>query len=237
MAVALYAPKMYGFGDQVGYSAEFLDKLERVLLFTCLLYTAYWVDAPKAAEAAVVDLQLFKDLHIYQMIDQEVANAVIAVFNRHTWYLTQELAVFALCSKRLSNNVKRDLADKLMFFERPVEYRPGKPSLPEVTESSELTDFIGTNSWLVFDILGIKGDWLEKSVTEWEDFPEFLTLQSYIDNLKVVNDTAERGIKLWSDYIGILTSDEAKRQDIVQVVEEHRGKVKARNKAATWQDE
>ena len=168
--------------------------------------------------------------------DPEIADAVIKVFNRHTWYLTEELVSFALSSKRISDESKRDLADKMLLFERPGEYRPGKPSLPKVTEESELVDFIGSNSWLVFDILGLQGDWLVKPVTEWEESPDYLTLKTYIENLKVVNDTAERGIKLWSDFIGILTSNEAKRQDIVQVVEEHRGKIKARNKANIWQN-
>ena len=236
MAVPLYAPKMYGFGEQVGYSPDFLEKLERVLFFKCLLYTAYWVDVPKASEAAYMDLQMFKDLYIYMRFDPEIADAVIKVFNRHTWYLTEELVAFAFCSKRISDESKRDLADKMLLFERPGEYRPGKPSLPKVTEESELVDFIGSNSWLVFDILGLQGDWLVKPVTEWEESPDYLTLKTYIENLKVVNDTAERGIKLWSDFIGILTSNEAKRQDIVQVVEEHRGKIKARNKANIWQN-
>lgn len=232
----MYVPKMYGLGDQVGYSPEVMLKLERVELFTCLLYTEYWMNTSKAAEAALQDLNLFKNLFIYKQFDPELAEVVLTVLSRHTWYLSEELIALAMCSKKLSNQSKQELASKMQSFKRPEEYRPGKPVLPEVSEDSQISDFVGANSWLVLDILGLEGDWLNRPVGEWVDSREFMTFSDYVLNLKVVNDTAERGIKLWSEYIGILTSDEVKRQDLVQVVEEHRGKVKARSKAALWEN-
>ena len=137
----------------------------------------------------------------YKDIDPEVAQIVIGVFDRHTWYLSEEASVLAMCSSKLSDEVKKDLAEKLMSSNKPVEYTPGKPNLPKVSESSQLTDFIGSNSWLVLDILSLRGDWLDKPVAEWESSGEFQTFKTYAKSLKVVNDTAERGIKLWSDYI------------------------------------
>ena len=67
------------------------------------------------------------------------------------------------------------------------------------------------------------------------DIPEFLQFEEYVVHTKVVNDTAERAIKLWSDYLNILTTDEMKREGLVQVVEDHRKRVKGRNKSVAWE--
>ena len=50
--------------------------------------------------------------------------------------------------------------------------------------------------------------------------------------VKVVNDAAERGIKLASDYVQSLTKDSEVRQKIFQAVEWHRNK-KADTKKST----
>jgi len=59
-------------------------------------------------------------------------------------------------------------------------------------------------------------------VTEWDTDPDFIKAADYVRHVRVVNDAAERGVKLCSDYLKILSKDEAIQQNILQVVEEHR---------------
>ena len=40
--------------------------------------------------------------------------------------------------------------------------------------------------------------------------------------LRVTNDTAERGVKLISDFIGHITTSDFELQELLQVVEAHR---------------
>ena len=40
--------------------------------------------------------------------------------------------------------------------------------------------------------------------------------------MRVVNDTAERGVKLFEEYNSLLTNDEEEKQFILQVVEANR---------------
>ena len=80
---------------------------------------------------------------------------------------------------------------------------------------------MGPNSYLIFDILKTEPDWLKLPVAEWKDSQDFCKFLNYVSHVKVVNDTAERGVKLWSDYIHILTKDEIKREGLAQEVEEH----------------
>ena len=55
----------------------------------------------------------------------------------------------------------------------------------------------------------------------WEKFEDFRVFKEYVDNVKVVNDLAERGIKLISDFIH-MAKDEEQVQALLQCVEHHR---------------
>jgi hypothetical protein len=49
-------------------------------------------------------------------------------------------------------------------------YPPGKPIFPEAIikqQAASLESFLGTNSWLIFHLLGIDHAWLNLPVEEW----------------------------------------------------------------------
>ena len=54
-------------------------------------------------------------------------------------------------------------------------------------------------------------------------------------SLLVVNDTAERGIKLNSDYTDCLTKNATERQELLQVVEYHKSKISDEKKSSIKQ--
>ena len=53
------------------------------------------------------------------------------------------------------------------------------------------------------------------SFTSYRDFVKF------VKNISVVNDTAERGVKLIQDFVGI-SSNEKLRQELMLAISEHR---------------
>ena len=71
----------------------------------------------------------------------------------------------------------------------------------------------------------------------WESSPSYQRALCVVHNLKVVNDAAERGVKLGSDFL-----EEAKQEDrwqnILQVVENERKRVpnlrKPKQKSKHW---
>ena len=85
-------------------------------------------------------------------------------------------------------------------------------------------------SHFIFDKFGFSKEWLRKPVEEWKSSPDYLELEDFLRNLLVTNDSAERGIKLVSDYAMCLTKDSEERQKILQVVEEHQSQYKDVNK-------
>lgn len=56
----------------------------------------------------------------------------------------------------------------------------------------------------------------------WPDDEEFKGAERVIMVLSVVNDAAERGVKLIQDFNDILTRDEEQKQFLLQVVQDHR---------------
>ena len=62
---------------------------------------------------------------------------------------------------------------------------------------------------------------MQTPVNVWEMFSDYRKLKTYVWNVSVTNDLAERGIKLTSDFLH-LCRDEEQLQALLQCVEQHR---------------
>ena len=83
-----------------------------------------------------------------------------------------------------------------------------------------LKDFIGSDSWNFFEILGL--DIVNIFNKEgWQTSQQYVDAQEVLKNFRVTNESAERGVKLLADYLG-----RAKKENIfqsyLQVVERDR---------------
>ena len=119
------------------------------------------------------------------------------------------------------------MAKKLHSCER-LEISTGKPTFPVLGQGcsairENLSSLISSKSWLVFQLLGLDGsqDWLQTPASMWKLFAEFRELEKFANNVSVVNDIAERGIHLMSDFIKHCESED-QRQALFQCVEYHR---------------
>ena len=165
-------------------------------------------------DAPINDLEMYKKLKIYSNTDSELAESVLAVLCRHTWYLQEETVPFALFSKKLTGDEKSRLAAKLLTFEseKPVHwdkesdtgkdrYQLGKPILElNLTPETNLFDLLGANSFLLWDILGLDWQWLGDSPAEWDQSPSYQKMREYVCTVKVTNDCAERGVKVGTSW-------------------------------------
>ena len=132
---------------------------------------------------------------------------------------------------------KEKIAKKLHSLKRE-KVNAGKPSFPELDWSGcpdkipDMADLVTTESWLVFDLLSLKGnqDWLQTSCSIWDVFEDYKKLEEYATNLLVCNDLAERGIAMITKFINMVETED-QRQALLQVVEYHRSLVKNENKA------
>ena len=61
--------------------------------------------------------------------------------------------------------------------------------------------------------------WLNLPFTEWHLNEGYNEMKEFVNTVLATNHAAERGIKITSEYIKILTKDHSERQKLLQTVE------------------
>lgn len=87
-----------------------------------------------------------------------------------------------------------------------------------------MEQFIDPNSINFFYKLGLSTSWLEEECISWVRNSSYLECLSIIKKLTVVNDIAERGVKLMQEYNDLFTKNEEQKQFIIQVLDDYRNK-------------
>ncbi|GBN17378.1 hypothetical protein AVEN_91895-1 [Araneus ventricosus] len=135
---------------------------------------------------------------------------IMAVLDR--FHISQRSAVFILeaVTETLGHNI-----DELAINPNTIQrYREDFQKAIE--------DFISQKSLNSLKKLNIDISFLNISPDLWDRDDSYLKSQEIFQNLRVVNDTAERGVKLMQDFNGLLTVDEEQKQFLLQCVEDHR---------------
>ena len=236
MAHTIYAPKMYAWSEQMGYDDDFLQNLEVFVCFVACLFAKHWLEATRGVDAPYNDLNFYKNVVQFAEDFPALSEKVLPVIQRHTWYLTQEVVIFALFSNKVDSDVKQKMAEKLCSLPKPGLYAQGKPVLPVLEPKTELVDLVGENSHFLFHLLGVDSGWLSAEVSLWEENQDYMTMKEFVTTVKVVNDPAERGVKLCQDFLTLLSRQSDVHGDILQVVEQHRTNVHGRNKGELFQN-
>lgn len=91
----------------------------------------------------------------------------------------------------------------------------------------DLSDFVTRKTAQFFRRFQISMDFLETDPANWKSDKNYQDALELVTKLKVVHDTAERGVYLMSTYNQMLTKNEKEMQFILQVVEFYRKKYKS----------
>ncbi|CAI6377454.1 unnamed protein product [Macrosiphum euphorbiae] len=83
-------------------------------------------------------------------------------------------------------------------------------------------DLLGPNSKNVFKRFNIPEIFLKVQPEKWHELEEYQKGKSILNSIKVVNDTAERGVKLMQEYNDKFTTNEDQKQFVLQVVQDCR---------------
>ena len=84
---------------------------------------------------------------------------------------------------------------------------------------TSLADLLGHDSWFTVEILKLDVSFLNLPVFEWEETESYT--QDNKKNIKVLNDSAERAVKLTVNFIDKASSEDH-FQNVLQVVEKER---------------
>ena len=183
------------------------------------------------ADAPWNDLQLYQNLLRYEAVNAIISKSAIRALKLHLWYLTEEMVPLALFSSKVPPEQRRALADKLLAI-KPTSERVtplnrfgtgfGKPVFPSaVTLSTNLADLAGPDSWFTFHILQLNSEFLTYDVADWLQLAAYQASAVNLEALNIINDCAERGVKLSSDFISSAKGEEH-YQNVLQVVEQDR---------------
>ena len=236
----MYAPLMK-------YSPNYIQRLRRFNRFQ-VPYSIYWFSVNDAQNAQVVDLWYLKCLHRFKDVDNEMASACIETALNHLQYLAPEFCFLSLVSSSLPAPEKTQLAAAILASKPPSQDENGVPhfdiqapapivTIEQSTEFSSITvqQLAGSpRVFLPFHLLKIRTDFLNKDPSEWSTDDNYAKLAQFVANLRVVNDTAERAVQLFSDYHGRVTKDERSRQCLMStVIQQRREKSNLSRKALT----
>jgi hypothetical protein len=222
MAKLQYAMKIFLFRNQrdaFNLTKKEESQIPRFVQFGALLYTKAWTKAPLAAEAPVQDLSLWTDLVKYESIDREISIAARKVIESHMWYLSDEAVGLAFFSDQLP------AADKVKIVDR-MSAEPGERKVRGdatlLRNGACLSDFANRRTRSLLSRLKIGDSFLTLPPETWIDNDEYNKGRERIRQLRVVNDTAERGVKLFEEFNRLITNDEDEKQFLLQVVEANR---------------
>jgi hypothetical protein len=113
----------------------------------------------------------------------------------------------------------------------PSIFSPVKPKFPNIEREESIISFIGPRSCLIFYLLKMtreEVEWMQLPVEYGALMSNYRKVESFVNNLQVINDAAERGIKLVTDFKD-MTRDPSRQEHLFQVIEEHRNKVASIN--------
>jgi len=208
-----------------------LPKVKDFVTFATIVYSSWWITCNSAVDAPWNDLKLYHTLLMYEAVNPEVSISAVRAFQRHLWYLTAEMVPLALFSNKVPQEEKRALGDRLLTVKPPeVIHTPcdrfgtgfGKPKFPTgINRSTMLADLVSQDSWFTLQILEIDHEFLAEDVGSRSNFAAYQASVVNVDAMNVVNDCAERGVKLSSDFLAAAKTEEH-YQNVLQVVEQDR---------------
>ncbi|XP_065670842.1 uncharacterized protein LOC124807852 isoform X2 [Hydra vulgaris] len=220
-------------------SAEEIATVHQVAEFTGLFHAIWFLKAPLAASSPCLDLCAIRDMIKYGSFNKTISTAAIKSLKNHLWFLTERNVVLAICDETLDNNTREKIAKKLFLYPKPSRLILGKPPCPNIniTKIPELWELVGPQSWILIQQLNlsaIETEWMQVSSKDWNNFSGYRVLKKFIEKLTVVNDCAERGVKLIQDFTH-MCQDEELKQSLMLSISSHRQKFSVNTKDKNFQ--
>lgn len=223
MAKAIYVLKIFIFREQVQLT-QFEEKaLREICLFIVILYAPAWYKCVDSVHSPFHDLTFIKRSIKYAQIDKDISSIILKKMSNHLWYLSQEAVAFSFYDPAVPLDAKRRMVVSLKKDAVFVKHLILKPS--DISQSfgeKEMNDFVNEHTMRFFERFNLSAEFLNHDPSTWEDRLDYQAGFKFCSKLNVVNDTAERAIKLMTDYNRILTKNEEEKQFLMDVVAEYR---------------
>ncbi|XP_048504680.1 uncharacterized protein LOC125499694 [Athalia rosae] len=224
MAKAIYTIKIFLFRKQFKMTVKLIRSISDICIFIATVHIKAWFTCPLASEAPNNDLSFLKELIDYQSTDAKISEVALKKFSKHLCYLNPETVAIAFFDERISLNIKNQMVIMLKSIDTNSEKNLKRFEIKNIRDVYDwnIASFVSSRSLQFFERFGINTDFLNLNPSEWcqnENYQKGLLL---VRSLKVVNDIAERAVKLIKEYHSILSKDPEQQQFIVQFLSEYK---------------
>lgn len=170
-----------------------------------------------------------KKLENYKTINKDIADKAISKILNHLYYLNEECVGFCLFDERINAETKAKLVAKMSVD--TSENVDEEEDIPKklVLKKENLSNFVSRdysvillelfskNTKKIFQRFHIPVDFFKQDPDSWNMLEDYVIGKNIVKNLNIVNDSAERGIKLIQEYHGKITKDEKQKQHLMKV--------------------
>ena len=162
-------------------------RLRELCIFLFCEYVETWAVAHIAVKAPRSDINLFKKLESYQIINKKKFKAAFKKTAGRLWFLSKELVGLALFNDKLDNEKRGNL---LKYATIDLE----------LIHQMTLVDFTSKNAMILFKNMHLHEDFLKFPGDQWKHQSSFNDAKSFISSTDITNDYAERGISLIESF-------------------------------------
>lgn len=205
--------------------------LRDICIFVVRFYIKVWFRSTSAAKAANLDFTYLREMHNYKETDKKLSAAVVDKICNHLWYLSEERIAFSFFDLSISSVEKRKMVQRLneLNHDEGVDVEINKRIKLNIHDvgtfvTKQVSDFITPNTANLFDRFNIPKGFLDIDPDMWQNDDDWVSGMEIVRQIKVVNDSAERGVKLIQDYNKKLTRREDEMQYLLQVVKDYHHK-------------
>jgi len=222
MTKGIYCLKIFGFRHQLQLSKHEMSSLRRICLFVATIYAIFWFEAPMSTSAPTNDLHMLQLIEEFELVDKKIGAVSEKKMRLHLWYLSEDLAALPLFSDDTTNEKKQAIVSALQCDLNADDLRRLPPNIIPHFRSLCVADFVTQRSLNLFTALNLPQAFLSEQVKTWCERADYIAARQIVRALKVVNDCAERAVRLAADFNEVLTKNADQRQLLYQVVEHHR---------------
>ena len=220
MAKSLYILKLDMLSTQISIlSKEEREQVARLAIFVGVYFGVWFLQCGLASTAPYRTITSFEQMLNFSEYDNHLAFTVMDSMLRHTWYITPQWVIVCLADTHCPAEERKAVATALARTPRPELFAPGKPDLPlefwpESGEKPSLASFVGEQSWLLPSLLKLQSndmEWLFLEVHQWPLMSSYRKFAEFVRMMMVVNDPAERGVKLIQDFVATSTDEDLRQ--------------------------
>lgn len=231
MAPAIYSMKRYLLRKILKLPPEEEDNLKEFCLFVSLIYVKSWIQCQITTNAPKNTLEFYKKIYNYSTLNEKVSIKALSKFESHLWYIGPEMIFLSLFSSDVKPSDKQKIFNQMVSKDKGWTERSWQLKNCQNLHKKQLHQLVGSASLSALKSLRVDIQFMfDFNAAEWNNLQEYKDAKKVVDSLKVVNDIAERSLKLMTDINGKHTKNENGTQQLIQVIQDNRNRVSSTHK-------